>query len=281
MSQFFTLLTATGQDLLTQAMGFGQQIELTHMAVGDGGGNDAPPTESKTALVNEVYRSGVSSLVVDPQNPNWLVAELVIPTNVGGWTIREIGLFDINGNLFAVANFPETYKPTLDAGSGREITVRMTIQVSDTASVTLTIDQSVVFATRTYVDSKLQAHEQSRNHPDATTTAKGFVEMATSAEAVAGTSTTHAVTPAGAKAAIDQHAQSRNHPDATTTAKGFVEMATSAEAITGESTAHAVTPAGVKAHVANQLDSYGNTVDGRLAALASRLRLKTYFMGQN
>lgn len=281
MSQFFTLLTATGQDLLTQAMGFGQQIELTTMAVGDGNGTATSPTEAQTTLKREVYRAGVSSLIVDPQNPHWLVAELVIPTDIGGWTIREIGLFDVNGNLFAVGNFPETYKPTLTDGSGREITVRMTIQVSDTASVTLTVDQSVVFATRTYVDSKMQAHEQSRNHPDATTTAKGFVEMATSAEVVAGTSTAHAVTPAGTKAALDQHAQSRNHPDATTTAKGFVEMATSAEAVAGASTAHAVTPAGVKAHVTHQLDNYGNTIDGKLAVLASQIRLKTYFMGQN
>ncbi|WP_052509890.1 phage tail protein [Vreelandella aquamarina] len=281
MSQFFTLLTATGQDLLTQAMGFGQQIELTTMAVGDGNGTATSPTEAQTTLKREVYRAGVSSLIVDPQNPHWLVAELVIPTDIGGWTIREIGLFDVNGNLFAVGNFPETYKPTLTDGSGREITVRMTIQVSDTASVTLTVDQSVVFATRTYIDSKMQAHEQSRNHPDATTTAKGFVEMATNAEVMAGTSTSHAVSPAGAKAALDQHSQSRNHPDATTTAKGFVEMATSAEAVAGTSTAHAVTPAGVKAHVAHQLDSYDNTVTGLIDALRRERRQKTYFMGQN
>ena len=204
MSQFFTLLTTTGQDLLTQAMGFGQQIELTTMAVGDGNGQPAPPKENQTTLVNEVYRAGLASLSVDEQNPNWLVAELVIPTNVGGWTIREIGLFDINGNLFAVGNFPETYKPTLDAGSGREITVRMTIQVSDTASVTLTVDQSVVFATRTFVQSALASHAQSRDHPDATTTAKGFVRLANNQTGAAGESTSHALTPASGKALVEQ-----------------------------------------------------------------------------
>jgi phage-related tail fiber protein len=200
---YYTLLTSAGQDLLTQAMGMGQQIELISMAVGDGNGAFVAPSESQTALVNEVYRAGVASLTVDDENSNWLVAELVIPTDQGGFTIREIGLFDVDGNLFAVGNFPETYKPALAEGSGREITVRMTIQVSDTATVTLTIDQSVVFATRTYVHQKIQEHEQSRNHPDATTTAKGFVELATVAEATAGSSSTHSVTPAGLKAHVD------------------------------------------------------------------------------
>lgn len=204
MSQFFTLLTATGQDQLTQAMGFGKQIALTQMAVGDGGGQPAPPTESQTTLVNEVYRAGVVTLTVDEQNPNWLIAELVIPTDVGGWTIREIGLFDTEGNLFAVGNFPETYKPTLAAGSGREITVRMTIQVSDTASVTLSVDQSVVFATRTFVQTALTSHAQSRDHPDATTTAKGFVQLANTTTGAAGASTKHALTPASGKALVEQ-----------------------------------------------------------------------------
>lgn len=234
MSQFYTLLTATGQELLTQAMGFGQQLELTHMAVGDGNGNPAAPTESQQDLVNEVHRAGLSSLVVDPENPNWLVAELVIPTSVGGWTIREIGLFDVHGNLFAVGNFPETYKPTLAAGSGREITVRMTIQVSDTAAITLTVDQSVVFATRTFVTQSMAQHAESRDHPDATTTAKGFVQLANTTVATAGQNTTRALTPAGGKALVDK-----------------------------------------------TLEGYGSTVDSRLADLAGRIRLKSYFMGQN
>lgn len=200
---FYTILTRNGQDLLTEALGLGLRINLTHMAVGDGGGVATSPNESQTALINEVYRAGVTSLVVDPANPNWLVAELIIPTEVGGFSVREIGLFDTNGNMFAVGNFPETYKPVIAEGSGREITVRMTIQVSDTASVTLTIDKSVIFATRTYADASINNHAGSRDHPTATTTARGFVELATTAEAKIGGDLSKAVTPRGVRAVAD------------------------------------------------------------------------------
>ena len=152
MAQFYTLLTQVGQAKLANAVALGNTIELTHLAVGDGGGSVPTPDSDRTALINEVRRAPINRVEVDADNPNWIVVEQVMPPDVGGWTIREIGVLDSAGDLIAYGNYPETYKPTLDEGSGRTQTVRMVLQVSDTASVTLKVDPSVVLATRKYAD---------------------------------------------------------------------------------------------------------------------------------
>ncbi|WP_302141734.1 phage tail-collar fiber domain-containing protein [Halomonas alkalicola] len=211
MAQFYTLLTQVGQAKLANAVALGNTIELTHLAVGDGGGSVPTPDSDRTALINEVRRAPINRVEVDADNPNWVVVEQVMPPDVGGWTIREIGVLDSAGDLIAYGNYPETYKPTLDEGSGRTQTVRMVLQVSDTASVTLKVDPSVVLATRGYADTigeqavqALQEHEEGRAHPAATTADQGMVQLATSEQARAGTRTDRAVHPAGLKAAIDQ-----------------------------------------------------------------------------
>ncbi|MCP4102602.1 MAG: phage tail protein [Lentisphaerae bacterium] len=167
---FYSVLTNIGQAALANAGALGQTINLSHMAVGDGNGSAVTPNETATALVNEVYRGSLNSLSTDSENPNWLIAELVIPTNVGGWTVHEVGLFDSNGNLFAYGNFPETYKPQLSEGASRDLVIRMVLQVSGTANVELKIDPAVVLATRDYADIvaqvKIAAHEAAINpHP--------------------------------------------------------------------------------------------------------------------
>jgi phage-related tail fiber protein len=211
MAQYYTLLTQVGQAKLANAVALGNTIELTHLAVGDGGGSVPTPDSDRTSLINEVRRAPINRVEVDADNPNWVVVEQVMPPDVGGWTIREIGVFDSAGDLIAYGNYPETYKPTLDEGSGRTQTVRMVLQVSDTAAVTLKVDPSVVLATRGYADTigeqaaqALQAHEESRAHPAATTSDQGMVQLATSQETREGTRTDRAAHPAGIKSAIDQ-----------------------------------------------------------------------------
>lgn len=151
MSTFYSLLTAAGQAKLTNAMQTGTAVRLTHMALGDGNGAAVTPSEGRTALVREVYRAQLNSLSVHPENANWLIAELVVPPNVGGWTIRECGLFDEAGILIAHGNFPESYKPVLDEGSGKELVIRMYLETTAASAVTLQIDPSVVLATRSWV----------------------------------------------------------------------------------------------------------------------------------
>ncbi|MFJ5493780.1 phage tail protein [Pectobacterium carotovorum] len=199
-AKYLALLTNIGAAKLANATALGSSLKITQMAVGDGSGTLPTPNPAQTTLINEQRRAALNSLSVDPKNPSQIIAEQVIPENEGGFWIREIGLFDDDGNLIAVANCPETYKPQLQEGSGRIQTVRMILIVSSTDAVTLKIDPAVVLATRSYVDDALAEHEKNRKHPDGTLTARGFVQLsnATSSE-----SETLAATPKAVKAVND------------------------------------------------------------------------------
>ena len=158
---YYTLLTAVGAAEWTNAQVFGQHVPITHLAVGDGNGNPVVPTESMTALVHEVHCVPISSIAVDVDNPNWLVLEAVLPSTVGGWTVREIGLIggvSPGNKLLAVGNFPATYKPVLAEGAAKDLAIRMVVQVSNTNVVQITVDPSVVVATRQTVENAIQAH---------------------------------------------------------------------------------------------------------------------------
>ncbi|CAG9412111.1 TPA: phage tail protein [Providencia alcalifaciens] len=154
--RYFALLTTYGEKVLAEASALGTKIELTQMAVGDGGGSLPTPDTQQTRLVNEKRRAAINTLFIDPLNANQIIAEQVISENEGGWWIREMGVFDKSGMLVAVANCPENYKPLLAEGSGRTQTIRMILIVSHTESVTLKIDPTVVLATRKYVDDAIQ-----------------------------------------------------------------------------------------------------------------------------
>ena len=178
---YYTILTKRGAALLANATALGVPLKITQMAVGDGNGKIPKPDANQTQLVHEVRRAAINTLFVDKENPNQIIAEQVIPESDGGWFIHEIGLFDDRGNLIAVGNCPATYKPKLAEGSGRTQVIRMVIIVDNTQSIELKIDPAVVLATREYVDNlitaKMTAHEKSTNHPNATTSSKGFVQL--------------------------------------------------------------------------------------------------------
>lgn len=199
-AKFFAILTQQGAAKLANATALGTKLDLTQLAVGDGGGTLPTPDPAQTKLKGEKRRAAINMLSVDPANLNQVIAEQVIPENEGGWWIREIGLFDKDGTLIAVANCPETYKPQLQEGSGRTQTIRMVLIVSSTEAVTLKIDPAVVLATRDYVDNAITTHAQSRNHPDASTTAKGFVQLSSATNS---TSDVLAATPKAVKSSYD------------------------------------------------------------------------------
>ncbi|HHW3536612.1 phage tail protein [Escherichia coli] len=154
-TKYYAVLTNVGAAKLANATALGAQVEITQMAVGDGNGVLPTPNQAQTALVHELRRKPLNSLSIDPNNANQIIAEQVIPEDEGGWWIREIGLFDKDGDMIAVANCAETYKPQLQEGIGRVQVVRMILIVSSTAAVTLKIDPSVVLATRQYVDDQI------------------------------------------------------------------------------------------------------------------------------
>ncbi|HDL8490107.1 TPA: phage tail protein [Yersinia enterocolitica] len=151
-TKYFALLTHIGAAKLANATALGTRLEITHMAVGDGGGTLPTPSPAQTKLVNEQRRAALNTLTIDPSNPRQVIAEQIIPETEGGWWIREIGLLNKAGELIAIANCPESYKPQMQEGSGRIQTIRVILAVSNTAAVTLKTDPAVVLATRKYAD---------------------------------------------------------------------------------------------------------------------------------
>lgn len=154
-TKYFAILTSQGAARLANAAALGTKLNLTHMAVGDAGGVLPTPDPAQTRLINQKRIAPLNLLTVDPANTSQIIAEQIIPENEGGFWIREIGLYDDDGILIAVANCPETYKPQLQEGSGRTQTIRMILIVSSTSTITLKIDPSVVLATRQYADDKV------------------------------------------------------------------------------------------------------------------------------
>jgi len=153
-TKYFALLTNQGAAKLANAAALGTKVNITQLAVGDGGGTLPTPDPAQTKLIGEKRRASLNSLTIDAANGSQIIAEQIIPEGEGGFWIREIGLFDADGVMIAVANCAETYKPQLAEGSGRTQTVRMIIIVNSTSAVTLKIDPSVVLATRQYADDK-------------------------------------------------------------------------------------------------------------------------------
>ncbi|HEA0453872.1 TPA: tail fiber protein [Escherichia coli] len=237
-----TVITTAGAAKLAAATApGGRKVNITTMAVGDGGGKLPVPDAGQTGLIHEVWRHALNKISQDKRNSNYIIAELVIPPEVGGFWMRELGLYDDAGTLIAVANMAESYKPALAEGSGRSQTCRMVIIVSSVASVALTIDTTTVMATQDYVDDKIAEHEQSRRHPDASLTAKGFTQLS---NATNSTSETLAATPKAVKAAYDLANGKYTAQDATTARKGLVQLSS---ATNSTSETLAATPKAVKA----------------------------------
>ncbi|MBK4567344.1 phage tail protein [Enterobacter hormaechei] len=240
--KYKTVITKAGAIKLAAAtLPDGKKVNLTAMAVGDGGGTLPVPDPNQTKLVKEVWRHALNKISQDKKNKNYVVAELLIPPETGGFWMRELGLYDDTGTLIAVGNMAESYKPALAEGSGRAQTVRMVIMVSDIESVELTIDTSTVMATQDYVDDRLAEHEQSRPHPDATLTAKGFTQLSSATDS---TSESVAATPKAVKTAYDLAKGKYTAQDATTAQKGIVQLSSATDS-TSESVA--ATPKAVKA----------------------------------
>nr|WP_079972159.1 phage tail protein [Salmonella enterica] len=215
--KFKTIITDYGKQRLIAAMSpGGTKLTLTQMAVGDGGGNPTNPDTTSTTLVNEVWRAAVNSVTVDKTHSNIIIVELLIPAEVGGFWIREAGIYDEFNKLVAVCSLPASEKPLLEQGSGRAQTVRMTLVISDMSTINITIDSTTIMATNEYVDNSLEEHEKSRNHPDATLTDKGFTKLYSG---VASIDETMAATPKAVKIAMDNAsarlAKERNLADLT------------------------------------------------------------------
>ncbi|WP_024246063.1 phage tail protein, partial [Escherichia coli] len=221
--RFKTVITTAGAAKLAAATTTSEQkVSITHMAVGDGNGNLPEPSASQTALIHEVWRGTLNKITQNSKAPNQVIAELVIPPEVGGFWMRELGLYDSTGTLIAVASMAESYKPLLTEGSGRAMTCRMIIIISDVNAVSLSVDSTTIMATQDYVDDKLAEHEQSRRHPDASLTQKGFTQLSSATDS---DSESVAATPKAIKTLNDTKAPLKSPaltgtPTAPTAAQG-------------------------------------------------------------
>ena len=275
--KYKTVITKAGAIKLAAAtVPNGKKVNFTAMAVGDGGGTLPVPDPNQTKLVKEVWRHALNKISQDRKNKNYVVAELLIPPETGGFWMRELGLYDDTGTLIAVGNMAESYKPALAEGSGRAQTVRMVIMVSDIESVELTIDTSTVMATQDYVDDKLAEHEQSRRHPDATLTAKGFTQLSSATDSA---SESVAATPKAVKAAYDLAKGKYTAQDATTAQKGIVQLSSATDST---SEALAATPKAVKAanDNANGRVPSGRRINGHALTDDFNISAQDIFNGQ-
>ncbi|HCI6032385.1 phage tail protein [Klebsiella pneumoniae] len=211
MSKIFkSLITVSGREKIAAAIVSGNKVVFSEMSVGDGGGSATTPDENQSSLVNERFRTQLNSVKLS-DTVNIIIAEMIIPPEVGGFTIREAALFDDAGVCMAVANVPETYKPALAEGSGRFTILRIWLAVSSTEAVELVVDPGIVLATvedvinagneiKDYTDEQLSEHAGSRNHPDATLKDKGFTQLS---NATTSSDQDKAATPLAVKLAVE------------------------------------------------------------------------------
>lgn len=156
MSGYYTILTDVGIAKMINATLANKKVDFKEMAVGDGGGNAYNPAQNATSLRNEVWRGNIHLVEQDENNPNWIVIEAAIPAVTGGFHVREIGIYDADGDLVAIGNTPETYKPRLDEGSTKDLYLINILEVSNASAVTLKVDPSAAIANRKYVDDKVR-----------------------------------------------------------------------------------------------------------------------------
>ena len=200
MSKYKAIITTAGAAKIAAASAGGTQLKIVSMAVGDGNGTLPTPNPAQTTLVNEKYRAALNGLAIDKAVKNHILAEMIIPANVGGFWLREMGLYDEAGTLIAVSNMAESYKPKLAEGSGRTQTLRMILIVSSSEAIQVIAGDDTVLATKDFVAEAIAAHEKTRNHPDASTIAKGLVQLSS---ATTSTDETKASTPKALKTVSD------------------------------------------------------------------------------
>jgi hypothetical protein len=147
------ILTTLGLAKIADAVANNTSVNITTGKIGDGNGNAVTPNPSWTNLARVVYTAALNRVDIDPVNNTRVLAELVIPANQGGWTVREIGLFDNTGALIAVAAYPAVYKPTAAEGATLDMIVRLILNVSNTSAITLQVDTSIIVASRSWVDA--------------------------------------------------------------------------------------------------------------------------------
>lgn len=216
--QFYTILTKLGKAKIANSAALGSKVDFVKLKIGDGGGKYYNPTENQDELINQVWEGNIGSVKIDKENSNWVIVETVLPADVGGFFIREAGIYDNEDNLIAISKLAETYKPLASEGSSKDLIIRVILEVSNAENVTLKIDPTVILATKkdvqvleSNINKKIDViTEQMKDIAnkvdnikiaDGTTTTKGIVKLN---NATNSTSQTEAATPLAVKTAMDR-----------------------------------------------------------------------------
>lgn len=131
-----TILTNTGLQKLASATPE-HQLKINRVAVGDGNGGYSPLDPDMTGLVNEVWRGPASAPIRDREDPTILIFEAVIPPNIGGFFIREVGIFDDTGDMIAIGQTAVTEKPQDTMGTALSLTIRFRMKLSNASETEL------------------------------------------------------------------------------------------------------------------------------------------------
>lgn len=197
VQDYYTLLTPAGLEAVTYAIATETAVDFAFIAVGDANGTTYFPTGQERTLKNEVWRGPITNYAIKPENPNWLKLEASIPGNIGGFSIKEAGIFDSDNVLLAIGKPPEAYKPQLNQGAAMDLRVIMTLEVTNADRVIINIDPSIVYVTKEYVDNKDDTHANIK----ATTAQYGHTKLLNS---VTSTANDLAATPNAVKTAYDK-----------------------------------------------------------------------------
>lgn len=215
--KFYTILTNIGKAQIANSGVMGSKVNFVKFKIGDGNGAYYEPTENQKDLVHTVYEGNITDIETDKENPNWMKINLMIPANVGGFMIREYGVFDADGNMLAVAKCAESYKPVAEDGSTKELILRMILAVSNTKNVNMELDPTLVFVTKEELEDLKKSITASLNDitkkvdnikiPDGTTAEKGIVQLE---DSVSSTATNKAATSNSVKNAYDKGVSAYN-----------------------------------------------------------------------
>ena len=163
---FFSIITTVGLSKLAIAIATESELQFTEFAIGDGNGLSPDPSPNDTELVNEVWRTGIEGVIIDPDNPSAVLVSAIIPREAGGWYMREYGLFDVDGDMVAVVKPVPQFKPTAAQGQLEDIRYEFQIIVGETANINLLVSPSVLFATREWTINRFVQEPRKINTED-------------------------------------------------------------------------------------------------------------------
>lgn len=279
--KYYSILTNRGKELEAQSSATGKPVIIKDFVVGDGNGQAVKPDPAQTKLAREVYRNAISALQVSPDQSNQFIAQLILPVNVGGFVVREVGLLTDAGELYSIANSAAIEKPE----NGVSVNLQYRLAVSESANIELKaatgdglflrIDKNL-----SEIAAKGEAAQKSSREAigvlDATTGRKGLVQLSSATD---NSSEALAATPKAVKAAYDLANGKYTAQDATTAKKGIVQLSSATDS---SSETLAATPKAVKAanDNANGRVPSGRKVNGRALSTDINITAQDIFNGQ-